>query len=121
MTKQTHGRIMEEYNALKNGGYTAFRQKELANQKEDSEKPTRREYYAFRNKMMEMIAEEYPVSNRLVEPEKGEANQRVLDYIMEVGMLAKIRQAGLIDDDMFSRVKCDVSRRYGIYYSFSET
>ena len=39
----------------------------------------------------------------------------VLDYIMEIGMLVKIRQAELIDDDMFSRVKCDVSRRYGIY------
>lgn len=68
--------------------------------------------------MMEMIVTEYPGSNRLIEPGKREADQRGLDYILEVRMLARIRKAGLIDDDRFSMVKCNVFRRYGIYYSF---
>lgn len=68
---------------------------------------------------MERLAEEYPISNELVEPEDGIIDAKALDYIMEIGMLVKIYQAGLIDEGMFIKAKEDVSKRYGIYSMFA--
>lgn len=69
--------------------------------------------------MMERLAGEYPISNDLVDPEDGIVDVKALDYIMEIGMLVKIFQAGLIDEGMFIKAKGDVSKRYGIYSLFA--
>ena len=67
---------------------------------------------------MERLAEEYPISNELIEPEDGIVDVKALDYIMEIGMLVKILQAGLIDENAFAKAKENVSKRYGNHHSF---
>ena len=110
---------MESFVTLKNKGYKAFCDLCQENIREDERKPTRRQYYASRKETMERLAEEYPISNELVEPEDGIIDAKALDYIMEIGMLVKIYQAGLIDENTFAKAKENVSKRYGIYSLFA--
>ncbi|MDD6302697.1 MAG: hypothetical protein PUA56_05335 [Bacillales bacterium] len=114
MNKQTHNRLIEGLDTLKNKGFEAFNKLQLANALEDEKKASRREYYAFKNKCESYIYSDFPISNKLVEPD-GEIDTKALDYIMEIGMLVKIYQAGLLSEDMFLKVKTDVSKRYKIY------
>lgn len=100
---------------LKSKGYRAFCDLYRENIKDNERKPTRRQYYASRKEAMERLASEYPISNELIEPEDGIIDGNALDYAMEIGMLVKVYQAGLIDNRIFAKVKDDVSKRYGIY------
>lgn len=111
---------MESYLTLKNKGYKAFCDLYQENTREGERKPTRRQYYASKKETMERLASEYPISNELIDPEDGIIDENALDYVMEIGMLVKIHQAGLIDDRTFIKAKDDVSKRYGIHYSFLE-
>lgn len=61
---------------------------------------------------------QYPISNELIEPEGGIVDVKALDYIMEIGLLVKILQAGLIGENAFAKAKENVSKRYGNHHSF---
>lgn len=53
-----------------------------------------------------------------VDSEDGIIDGKAMDSIMEIGMLVKILQAGLIDEGVFIKAKEDVSKRYSIHHSF---
>lgn len=55
-----------------------------------------------------------------VDSEDGIIDGKAMDSIMEIGMLVKILQAGLIDEGVFIKAKEDVSKRYSIHHSFLE-
>lgn len=91
------------------------------NIREGERKPTRRRYYYFsRKEEMERLVSEYPISNELVDPEDGIVDENALNYVMEIGMLVKVYQAGLIDERMLAKIKDYVSKRYSTHYSFLE-
>lgn len=119
MTKETHERIMEGFNTLKNDGFKAFNEFQQANTKELERKPSRREYYDFKDKCLAYIASEFPVSNALINTADNEVDEKMPNYIMEIGMLVKMCQAGLLNEDMFLKIKKDISRRYKISTSLS--
>ena len=109
---------MESYLTLKNKGHKAFCDLNQENTREGERKPTRRQYYASRKEEMERLASEYPISNELVDPEDGIVDENALDYVMEIGMLVKVYQVGLIDERMLVKIKDDISKRYSTHYSF---
>ena len=69
---------------------------------------------------MERLASEYTISNELVDSEDGIVDENALDYVMEIGMLVKVYQVGLIDERMLVKIKDDTSKRYSTHYSFLE-
>lgn len=87
------------------------------NTKEELKKPSKREINAFKNKCLIDIASDLPVSNKLINPINNDIDANALNYIMEIGMLVKILQEGLISEDMFIDIKNEVSKRYKIYSS----
>ena len=116
----THEKVMESYLTLKNKGHKAFCDFYQENTREGERKPPRRQYYASRKEEMERLASEYTISYELVDSEDGIVDENALDYVMEIGMLVKVYQVGLIDERMLVKIKDDTSKRYSTHYSFLE-
>lgn len=69
---------MEGLEILKNKGFEAFNELQVSNALEDEKKVSRRDYYAFKNKCEAYIYSDFPISNKLVEPD-GKIDTKALD------------------------------------------
>lgn len=97
--------VMAMYSALKRGDMSEYQR--LKEEKGLS----RRQRKRIKDEAIAKIVSS-PLSNKMTEPETMDAN--ALDCVLEIGMLAKIFQNGLIDEDVYSKTRKDVLRRYGM-------
>lgn len=96
---------MAMYSALKRGDMSEYRR--LKEEKGLS----RRQRKRIKDEAIARIASS-PLSNEMIEPKAVDTN--ALDCVLEIGMLAKIFQSGLIDEGVYSKTREDVLRRYGM-------
>lgn len=97
--------IMAMYSALKRGDMSEYRM--LKEEKGLSRRKRKR----IKDEAIARIVSS-PLSSKMIEPDAVDVN--ALDCILEIGMLAKIFQSGLIDEDIYSKTREDVLRRYGM-------
>ena len=97
--------IMAMYSALKRGDMSEYRR--LKEEKGLSRRKRKR----IKDEAIARIVSS-PLSSTMVEPDAVDVN--ALDCILEIGMLAKIFQSGLIDESVYAKTRDDVLKRYGM-------
>lgn len=68
--------------------------------------------------MLRKMVVSFHISNLLIGLAEGELDERRLDYIMEIVMLAKVHQNVLIGEAMYTKLRGDVDKRNGLCMTF---
>lgn len=105
ITDKENELITAMYSALKRGDTSECRRFK------EEKGLSRRQRKRIKDEAIARIASS-PLSNKMIEPNAVDVN--ALDCILEIGMLAKIFQSGLIDDDDYAKTRDDVLKRYGM-------
>lgn len=103
ITDKENELVIAMYSALKRGDMSEYRR--LKEEKGLS----RRQRKRIKDEAIAKIVSS-PLSNKMIEPDAVDVN--ALDCILEIGMLAKIFQSGLIDDGVYAKTRDDVLKRY---------
>ncbi len=93
--------------------YTALKRGDMSEYRRLKEKKglSRRQRKQIKDETIAKIVSS-PLSNKMIESDAVDVN--ALDCILEIGMLAKIFQSGLIVEGVYAKTRDDVLKRYGM-------
>ena len=97
--------VIDMYTALKRGDMSEYRRLK------EKKGLSRRQRKRIKDEVIAKIVSS-PLSNKMIEPDAVDVN--ALDCILEIGMLAKIFQSGLIGEGVYAKTRDDVLKRYGM-------
>lgn len=105
ITDKENELVIDMYTALKRGDMSEYRRLK------EKKGLSRRQRKRIKDEAIAKIVSS-PLSNKMIEPDAVDVD--ALDCILEIGMLAKIFQSGLIDDGVYAKTRDDVLKRYGM-------
>ena len=97
--------VIDMYTALKRGDMSEYRRLK------EKKGLSRRQRKRIKDEAIAKIVSS-PLSNKMIEPDAVDVD--ALDCILEIGMLAKIFQSGLIDESVYAKTRENVIKRYGM-------
>ena len=105
--------ITDKENELVIGMYSALKRGDMSEYRRLKEKKglLRRQRKRIKDEAIAKIVSS-PLSNKMIEPDAVDVN--ALDCILEIGMLAKMFQTRLIDENVYSKTRDDVLKQHGM-------
>ena len=117
MTKNKRNELIKQFEILKNDGVGCYL-KYIETVKEEQKKSlTKRQYYEWLHKEYEKILMMPYTINIIHHYDLDDVPNEVIDairYASDIGALAKVKQAGHLNDDQFKRIKKRIQKLYNI-------
>ncbi len=117
MTKNKRNELIKQFEILKNDGVGCYL-KYIETVKEEQKKSlTKRQYYEWLHEENEKLLMMPYTINIVHHYDLDNVPNEVIDairYASDIGTLVKVKQAGLINDDQFKRIKKRIQKLYNI-------